>query len=301
MSDEGRGAPPREEVGTAASPVRHSEPDPASAPSARPRAAPLRVNVVTIFPDFFRGPLALSIPAKAAEAGSVVYRLVDLRDFTHDRHRTVDDYPFGGGPGMVMKPQPFFEAVESLGARAPIVLLSPRGRRFEQADAIRFAGGEELTLLCGHYKDVDERVAAGLATEQLSLGDFVLSGGEPAALAIIDAVVRLLPGAMSDLDSARGDSFYGRGISAPSYTRPADYRGLGVPPVLLSGDHKRIAQWRDAEGRRLTRLRDDADRLAWEAAEGARREAERVEREAEEAKARKRARRMRRTKKPNAE
>ena len=257
------------------------------------RVAPLRVNVVTIFPDFFRGPLALSIPAKAAEAGSVVYRLVDLRDFTHDRHRTVDDYPFGGGPGMVMKPQPFFEAVESIGARAPIVLLSPRGRRFDQADALRFAGGEELTLLCGHYKDVDQRVAEGLATEQLSLGDFVLSGGEPAALAIIDAVVRLLPGAMSDLDSARGDSFYGRGISAPSFTRPAEYRGLSVPDVLLSGDHKRIAEWREAAGKRLTAIRDGADRAASDERERARLESERLEREEAERLAAKRARRRR--------
>ena len=215
----------------------------------------LRINVVTIFPEFFRAPLALSIPARAAAAGGVEYHLVDLRDHTHDRHRTVDDYPFGGGPGMVMKPGPFFEAVEALGATAPIVLLSPRGRVFTQADALRFAAGTELTLLCGHYKDVDQRVADHLATEQLSLGDFVLSGGEPAALAVIDATVRLLPGAMSDLDSARGDSFYDRGLSAPSYTRPAEYRGLAVPEVLLSGDHKKIAQWRASEGERLTRER----------------------------------------------
>jgi tRNA (guanine37-N1)-methyltransferase len=222
--------------------------------SERPggREAPLRVNVVTIFPQFFEVPLSLSIPARAAAAGQVTYRLVDLRDFTHDRHRSVDDYPYGGGPGMVMRPGPFFEAVESLGATRPIVLLSPRGRRFSHADAERFAAGEELTLLCGHYKDVDQRVADHLATEEISLGDFVLSGGEPAALAIIDATVRLLPGAMSDLDSARGDSFYGRGLSAPSYTRPPEYRGHPVPPVLLSGDHKKIADWREAEGRRLT-------------------------------------------------
>jgi len=156
---------------------------------------------------------------------------------------------------MVMRPAPFFEAVEHLGARAPIVLLSPRGRTFTQADAVRFAGGEELTLLCGHYKDVDQRVADHLATEELSLGDFVLSGGEPAALAIIDATVRLLPGAMSDLESARTDSFFGRGLSAPSYTRPPEYRGHKVPEVLLSGDHKRIAKWREEEGERLTRER----------------------------------------------
>ncbi len=220
------------------------------------RAAPLRVNVITIFPEYFSTPLSLSIPEKARVAGSVEYRIVNLRDYTHDRHNTVDDYPYGGGPGMVMKPAPFFEAVEALGARAPIILLSPRGARFGHADAVRFAEGDELTLLCGHYKDVDQRVAEHLATEELSLGDFVLSGGEPAALAIIDAVVRLLPGAMSDLDSARTDSFWDRGLSAPSYTRPAAFRGLDVPPVLLSGDHKRIAEWREAEGRRLTERRD---------------------------------------------
>jgi tRNA (guanine37-N1)-methyltransferase len=213
----------------------------------------LRINIVTIFPDFFRDPLALSIPAAAAAAGSVEYRAVDLRDFTHDRHRTVDDYPYGGGPGMVMKPEPFFEAVDALQAKAPIVLLSARGRRFAQDDAVRFAAGEELTLLCGHYKDVDQRVADFLATEELSLGDFVLSGGEVAALAVVDATVRLLPGAMSDLDSARTDSFYGRGLSAPSYTRPPVYRGHAVPEILLSGHHKMIEEWRLAEGERLTR------------------------------------------------
>src|SRR5438270_3729758 len=212
----------------------------------------LRINVVTIFPEFFSGPLGLSIPSRAAAAGSVAYNLVDLREYTHDRHRTVDDYPYGGGAGMVMKPGPFFEAVEAIGAKAPIVLLSPRGRRFAHADAVRYAAGDELTLLCGHYKDVDQRVADHLATEEISLGEFVLSGGEPAALAVIDATVRLLPGAMSDLDSARGDSFFDRGISAPSYTRPPEYRGHTVPEVLLSGDHARIERWRADEGKRLT-------------------------------------------------
>ena len=216
---------------------------------------PLRINVVTIFPEFFSGPLGLSIPSRAAAAGSVRYNIVDLRDFTHDKHRTVDDAPYGGGAGMVMKPQPFFEAVESLNTKPPIVLLSPRGRVFSHADAERFTSGEELTLLCGHYKDIDQRVADHLASEEISLGDFVLSGGEAAALAIIDATVRLLPGAMSDLDSARSDSFFGRGISAPSYTRPPEFRGLTVPEVLLSGDHARIAKWREEEGARLTRSR----------------------------------------------
>jgi tRNA (guanine37-N1)-methyltransferase len=187
----------------------------------------------------------------------VQYNIVDLRDFTHDKHRTVDDYPYGGGAGMVMKPGPFFEAVEAIGASSPIVLLSPRGKLFAHADAVRYAAGSELTLLCGHYKDVDQRVADNLATEEISLGDFVLSGGEAAALAIIDATVRLIPGAMSDLDSARTDSFFDRGISAPSYTRPPSFRGLDVPEVLLSGDHARIAKWRAEEGERRTRERSD--------------------------------------------
>jgi tRNA (guanine37-N1)-methyltransferase len=156
----------------------------------------------------------------------------------------VDDYPYGGGAGMVMKPEPFFEAVEALAPTGPVVLLSPRGRRFTQDDARRYASGDQLTILCGHYKDVDQRVADHLATEEISIGDFVISGGEPAALAVIDATVRLLPGALGDIESATGDSFYDRGISAPSYTRPPDYRGYPVPEVLLSGDHKRIANWK---------------------------------------------------------
>lgn len=216
----------------------------------------MRINIVSIFPDFFRGPLGLSIPARAAEAGLVEYRLVDLRDFTHDRHRTVDDVPYGGGAGMVMKPEPFFEAVDALGPQGPIVLLSARGRPFRHADAVRYCVAPELTLLCGHYKDVDQRVADHLATEEVSLGDFVLSGGEVAALAVTDAVVRLLPGAMGDHDAAATDSFYDGGtISAPSYTRPPVYRGWEVPEVLRSGDHARIEAWRAEQSERLTRAR----------------------------------------------
>jgi tRNA (guanine37-N1)-methyltransferase len=210
------------------------------------------ITVVTIFPEFFAGPLSLSIPARAAAAGAVTYRVVDLRDYTHDRHRTVDDYPYGGGAGMVMKPEPFFECIDALAPSGPVVLLSPRGRRFTQDDARRYAAGTELTLLCGHYKDVDQRVADHLATEEISLGDFVISGGEAAALAVIDATVRLLPGALGDIDSALGDSFYDRGLSAPSYTRPPTYRGFAVPDVLMSGDHQRIEGWRREEGQRLT-------------------------------------------------
>jgi len=214
----------------------------------------VRINIVTIFPSFFETPLATSIPGRAREAGLVEYRVVDLRDYTHDRHRTVDDEPYGGGAGMVMKPEPFFEAVDDLRPEGPIVLLSARGRVFEHADAVRFAVQPELTLLCGHYKDVDQRVADHLATEEISLGRFVLSGGEIPALAITDAVVRLLPGAIGDHDSAASDSFYdGPGVSAPSYTRPPEYRGFRVPEVLRSGDHRAIEAWRAEQAERLSR------------------------------------------------
>ena len=215
----------------------------------------MRINVVTLFPDFFRGPLSLSIPARAAARGLVTYNLVQLRDFTHDRHQTVDDLPYGGGSGMVMKPEPFFEAVESIRPTGPVLLMSARGNRLTHDDAVRWSLEEELTLLCGHYKDVDHRVAEGLATAEVSLGDFVLSGGEIPALAVLDAVVRLLPGAISDHESASTDSFYDGVLSPPSYTRPAEYRGMKVPGVLLSGDHARIAAWRREQSERLTRER----------------------------------------------
>jgi len=216
----------------------------------------MRINIVTIFPGFFEAPLSCSIPKRAREAGLVDYHVVDLRDYTHDRHRTVDDVPYGGGAGMVMKPEPFFEAVDDLDPRGPVVLLSARGRLFRHDDAVRYAVSPELTLLCGHYKDVDERVARHLATEEVSLGDFVLSGGEIAALAVTDAVVRLLPGALGDHDSAASDSFYDEGrLSPPSYTRPPAYRGLEVPDVLRSGDHARIEAWRREQAERLTRER----------------------------------------------
>ncbi len=197
----------------------------------------LRINVVTLFPEWFTAPLSSSILGRAAAAGLVKYRIVQLRDYTHDKHHTVDDAPYGGGAGMVLKPEPFFEAVEDLRAKPPIVLLSARGRAFTHDTAVRYAVGTELTLLCGHYKDVDQRVADGLGADELSIGDFVLSGGEPAALCVIDAVVH-------------------EGLLAPpSYTRPPSYRGLDVPEVLLSGDHDKIAAWRAAQAERLTRER----------------------------------------------
>jgi tRNA (guanine37-N1)-methyltransferase len=216
----------------------------------------MRINIVTLFPTFFDGPLGLSIPKRAADMALVEYRVVDLRDYTHDRYKTVDDEPYGGGAGMVMKPEPFFEAVDDLAPSGPIVLLSARGRRFTHRDAVRFSVEPELTLLCGHYKDVDQRVGDHLATEEICLGDFVLSGGEVGALAITDAVVRLLPGAISDHDAAATDSFYDEHhLSAPSYTRPPVYRGFEVPQVLRSGDHARIEAWRREASERITRER----------------------------------------------
>jgi len=213
----------------------------------------MKINIVTIFPEFFEAPLSTSIPGRVREKGLAEYAVVNLRNFTHDRHKTVDDAPYGGGAGMVMKPEPFFEAVESLDRSGPVILLSARGRPFRHQDAVRLSLEPDLTLLCGHYKDVDQRVADHLATEEISMGDFVLSGGELGALVITDAVVRLLPGALGDHESASSDSFYEEGVlSPPSYTRPAEYRGHKVPEVLQSGDHARIQAWREKEAQRLT-------------------------------------------------
>jgi tRNA (guanine37-N1)-methyltransferase len=215
----------------------------------------LRINVVTVFPELFDVPLRTSIPGRAAAKGLVEYRVVGLRAFTHDRHQTVDDYAFGGGAGMVLKPEPFYEALDALRPEPPIVLLSARGRPFEHDDAVRFSVGQELTVLCGHYKDVDARVAEYGGVEEVALGDAVLSGGEFAALCVVDAVVRLLPGALGDHESAAGDSFYEGLLSPPSYTRPREYRGRHVPEVLLSGDHAAIEAWRKEQAEELTRSR----------------------------------------------
>ena len=231
----------------------------------------MQINIVTLFPEALAPYLGASIPGRAATAGRVTYQLLQLRDFTHDRHRTVDDYPYGGGAGMVLKPEPFFEAVAALDAasrQGPVVLLSARGKRFGHEDAVRFSLGERLTLLCGHYKDVDQRVADRLATEEMSLGDFVLSGGEPAALCIVDAVVRLLPGVLGDHESAAGDSHYEGLLSPPSYTRPPEFEGRTVPEVLLSGNHAGIEAWRQAEAERLTRERRPDLWAAWQAKHG---------------------------------
>jgi len=215
----------------------------------------VRINVVTLFPELFDAPLGTSIVGRAVAAGLVEVQVVNLRDFTEDKHRTVDDYPYGGGAGMVLKAEPFYRAVEALEAKAPIALLSARGRQFAHDDAVRYSVGEELTLLCGHYKDIDARVTCIDGVEEVAVGDAVLSGGEFAAMCVLDAVIRLLPGALGDHESAAGDSFYEGLLSPPSYTRPATYRGMEVPDILLSGDHAKIEAWRQVEAERLTKER----------------------------------------------
>ena len=220
----------------------------------------LRIDVVTIFPRMLETPLADGIVDRARQASLVRIDVHDLRAHTEDRHRTVDDASFGGGPGMVMKAEPFFRAVETVMPEGPgparaVVLLSPRGPRFDQAAAERYAGLERLVLLCGRYEGVDERVREGLATEEVSLGDFVLTGGEVAALAVVEATVRLLPGALGDEESARQDSFADGILDFPHYTRPAVVRGMAVPEVLLSGDHGKVRRWRRKEALRATRER----------------------------------------------
>jgi tRNA (guanine37-N1)-methyltransferase len=232
----------------------------------------MKIDLITIFPEFFRGPLDFGIIRRAREAGLVEIAVHDLRAFAHDRHRTVDDRPFGGGEGMVLKPEPIFECIESLGV-APrkerlaahllqsVVLLSAQGNRFGQAEANDLAGLERLVLICGRYEGVDERVAQGLADRELSVGDFVLSGGELGAAIIVDCVTRLIPGAVGNEASTRQESFTahakmvaddgpnstcGSGglLDYPHYTRPADFRGMAVPEVLASGNHDEIRRWR---------------------------------------------------------
>lgn len=221
---------------------------------------PLEIDVVTIFPDLIREALAHGIVARAIESGLVAVRAHDLRAYTSDRHRRVDDAPFGGGPGMVMQPEPFFRAVEAIlpegsAPDRPVVLLSPRGETFTHRKARAYSSLKRLVLLCGRYEGIDERVRTALATEELSLGDFVLMGGEVPALAVIEASVRLIPGALGDPESSEQDSFEQGLLDHPHYTRPADFRGLKVPEVLLSGDHAAIAKWRREQAVEATRVR----------------------------------------------
>lgn len=213
----------------------------------------MRIDVVTLFPRMLDGPLSESMLRLAQDRGLVEIRVVNLRDYAEGRHRVTDDYPFGGGGGMILKPEPLFRVVEAL--RRPetrLVLLCPQGASFTQATAARLAALPHLVLLCGHYEGVDERVRTHLADEELSIGDYVLTGGELPALVVMDAVVRLVPGVLGDAEASAKDSFAAGRLDYPQYTRPAEYRGLAVPEILLSGDHARIAAWRRREALRRT-------------------------------------------------
>ena len=214
-----------------------------------------RATVLTIFPEMLPGPLAFSLAGKALNAGLWQLETVDIRDFAGDKHRSVDDAPFGGGPGMVMRPDVLDAAIVGSGGIGPLILLSPRGRRLDQRRVSALASMAGVTLICGRFEGVDERVLEARSIEELSLGDFVLSGGEPAAIALVDACVRMLPGVVGDAEALAEESFAEDLLEYPQYTRPQVWEGRAVPPVLLSGDHRRIRNWRRAEAERLTRER----------------------------------------------
>jgi len=208
-------------------------------------------DIVTIFPDFFKGPFDFGVVRRGREKGLIDIRIHDLRDFTSDRHRTVDDRPFGGGEGMVFKPEPIFKAVESVrrDSHSEVVVLSAAGRRFSQAEALRLSKAEQVILVCGRYEGIDERVVEHLATAEISIGDFIVSGGEIAAAVVVDAVTRYVPGVVGKEESILRDSFSDPAseeqlVEHPHYTRPADFKGLKVPEVLISGDHEAVRQWR---------------------------------------------------------
>lgn len=218
----------------------------------------MRVDVFSIFPDYLGGPLGLSLIGRARERGLLDVRVHDLRDHGIDRHRTVDDTPFGGGPGMVMRPEPVFDAVEAVAPPRPLLLLSAGGRPFDQAFAAELAAGDGFSLLCGRYEGVDQRVADHLCDGELAVGDAVLAGGEAAALVVVEAVTRLVPGVMGNDESAVEESFADGLLEHPQYTRPAEFRGAAVPEVLTSGNHAVIEKWRreQAEARTAARRPD---------------------------------------------
>ncbi|MBI4716961.1 MAG: tRNA (guanosine(37)-N1)-methyltransferase TrmD [Planctomycetes bacterium] len=219
----------------------------------------MRLDVLTLFPEVFAPFLEASIVGRAIRSGLVTVSCTNFRDFARDRHRSVDDRPFGGGPGMVLMCGPVFEALEHVEARAAgpskRIVLTPQGRRLTQSLVAELAREPWLVLLCGHYEGFDERIRLGLEAMELSIGDYVLSGGEPAAMVLIDAVIRLLPGALGDEESAVSESFTAGALEYPQYTRPREFRGMTVPEVLLSGDHQRIAEWRRQQSRERTASR----------------------------------------------
>jgi tRNA (guanine37-N1)-methyltransferase len=216
----------------------------------------MKIDVLTLFPAMFAGPLDESIVQRARTDGALELTIYNLRDYTHDRHKTVDDRPFGGGPGMLLKPEPIFEAVESLAReKTRVILLSPAGRKFNQAIARELAQQEHLVLVCGSYEGFDERIREHLAHDELSIGDYVLTNGALPAMVIIDSVTRLLPGVLGDDESSVDESFSHDLLEYPHFTRPAEFRGMKVPDVLLSGNHAEIAKWRAEQARLRTKER----------------------------------------------
>jgi tRNA (guanine37-N1)-methyltransferase len=218
----------------------------------------MKIDVLTLFPAMFAGPLDESIIKRAREAGLLDLKIHPLRDYTHDKHKTVDDRPFGGGPGMLLKPEPVFEAVEDIARETTrVILLSPAGRPFSQAIARELSELDDLLLVTGHYEGFDERIREQLADDELSIGDYVLTNGALPAMVVVDAVARLLPGVLGDDDSAKDESFSAGvpGLEYPQYTRPAEFRGMKVPDVLLSGNHAEIAKWRVEQARLRTKER----------------------------------------------
>lgn len=216
----------------------------------------MEIDVLTLFPRIFEGPLEESILKRAQNKGLVAVRVHNLRDFTHDKHRVVDDKPYGGGPGMLMKPEPIFEAVEKFRRDGScVVLMTPQGAPLTQARAQEFSRQTHVVIICGHYEGVDERVREALVDEEVSIGDYVLTNGALAAAVFVDAVVRLLPGVLGDDQSAGDDSFASGLLEGPQYTRPPEFRGLHVPEMLLSGNHEAIAKWREEQAKQRTRKR----------------------------------------------
>ena len=209
----------------------------------------MKIHVLSLFPDMFSGVFGSSILKKAQEKGAVEFAVTDIREYSENKHKQVDDYPYGGGAGMVLKPEPMFNAVEAIteGRKPRVILMCPQGERFTQKKAEELAQEEDLVFLCGHYEGYDERIREHLVTDEISIGDFVLTGGELPAMTVIDAVVRLLPGVLGQADSHIQDSFSTGLLEHPHYTRPADFRGMKVPDVLLSGNHAKIEQWREEQ------------------------------------------------------
>lgn len=220
----------------------------------------MKIDILSLFPDMFSGVFSQSILKKAADGGAVNYNVVNFRQFSDNKHQTVDDYPYGGGAGMVLKPQPIFDAVSELsntdyGASPRVILLCPQGERFTQKKAEELSEEQHLIFICGHYEGYDERIREHIVTDEISIGDYVLTGGELGAMVVIDSVVRLLPGVLGNEASHQKDSFSTGFLEHPHYTRPADFRGMNVPHVLLSGNHRLIEEWRTKESLRRTFLR----------------------------------------------